>query len=357
MFRTIKLKLEYDEVLKTTAILYTKACQTVLDYGFKEKTFHSNKLNKGTYNQIREQIPQLPSGLVQTARDQASDMLKREKCKTLPIKKSLQIRYDKRTFKFFPDREYISLSTIKGRLNFKIRIYDYCKQYLHGQFTNAQLVIRRNKIFINIQVKLEGIKSNIGNKILGIDRGITNIITCSDNTFVNSKHFRKVKGNYQYLKSKLQSVGTRSAKRKLRKLAGRERRFTLDLNHKLAKEIANKDYDVFVVEKLDIKTNRRKGRIYNKKLGNWAFGQFLRLLKYKAENLGKTVIEIDPRYTSQMCYKCGFISKENRYKSRFKCKSCSYELNADLLASHNIAQIGKSNLSRLTMNQPPASTI
>src|SRR5690349_12891049 len=192
-------------------------------------------------------MPQLPSGLVQTARDQASDMLRREKCKKLPIKKSLQIRYDKRTFKLFPDNEYISLSTIKGRLNFRVKIYEYCKQYLHGQFTNAQLIIRRSKIFINIQVKLPDIKQNIGNRILGIDRGIMNIITCSDNTFVNSKHLRKIKGNYQYLRSKLQSVGTRSAKRKLRKVSGRERRFTLDLNHRLAKEVASKPYDVFVV--------------------------------------------------------------------------------------------------------------
>jgi IS605 OrfB family transposase len=352
LFRTIKLKLEYDEVLKNTAILYTKACQTVLDYGFKEKTFHSNKLNKGTYNQIRQEIPQLPSGLVQTARDQAKDILKREKCKILATKKSLQIRYDKRTFKFFPDNSIVSLSTIKGRLNFIVKIYDYCKQYLHGQFTNAQLILRKNKISINIQVKLPDIKPIVGDKVLGIDRGITNIITCSDNTFINSKHLRKVKGNYQYLRSRLQSVGTRSARRKLRKLKGRERRFTLDLNHRLAKEVASKPYDVFVVEKLDIKKKKQKGKKFNKKLGNWSFDQFLRLLKYKVENLGKTIIEIDPKYTSQQCSKCGFISKENRYKSIFLCKQCGFELNADLNAARNIGLLGKSQLTRLNVNQP-----
>ena len=348
MFRTIKLKLEYDEVLKNTAVLYTKACQTVLDYGFKNKTYHSNRLNEATYNQVRQEMPQLPSGLVQTARDQASDMLRREKCKKLPIKKSLQIRYDKRTFKLFPDNEYISLSTIKGRLNFRVKIYEYCKQYLHGQFTNAQLIIRRSKIFINIQVKLPDIKQNIGNRILGIDRGIMNIITCSDNTFVNSKHLRKIKGNYQYLRSKLQSVGTRSAKRKLRKVSGRERRFTLDLNHRLAKEVASKPYDVFVVEKLTNIRKSRKGRIFNKKLGNWSFGQFLIFLKYKTENIGNIIIEIDPNYTSQKCSKCGFIDKNNRYKSKFKCLQCGFELNADLNAARNIGEIGKSELVRLS---------
>jgi IS605 OrfB family transposase len=182
---------------------------------------------------------------------------------------------------------------------------------------------------------------------LGIDRGITNIITCSDNTFVNSKHLRKVKGNYQYLKSRLQSVGTRSAKRHLRKISGRERRFTLDLNHRLAKEVVSKPYHVFVVEKLDIKRLKQNGIKFNKKLANWSFDQFLKLLKYKSENLGKIVIEVDPRYTSQQCSKCGFISRGNRHQSRFLCRQCGFELNADLNAARNIGLLGKSQLTRL----------
>lgn len=79
-----------------------------------------------------------------------------------------------------------------------------------------------------------------------------NIVTCSDNSFVNSRHLRAVKGRYQYLKAKLQSLGTRSAKRKLRKLAGRERRFTRDVNHVIAKWLVQKPYDVFAVEELQI---------------------------------------------------------------------------------------------------------
>lgn len=326
----MKLKLDYDDALRNTALLYTKSCQTVLDYGFKNMTYHSNKLNKGTYKQIREQYPQLPSGLVQTSRDQASDMLKREKCKTLPIKKNLQIRYDKRTFKFFPDSGYVSLSTITGRMNFKIKIYDYCKKYLDGQFTNAQLCIRKKKMFLNIQVKLNDVKQHVENKVLGIDRGIINILTCSDNTFVNSKKLRNMKGKYQWLKSKLQSVGTPSAKHKLRNTAGRERRFTLDLNHRLAKEIVQKPYDIFAVEKLNIKKQKKNGKRFNKKLGNWSFVQFVMLLRYKAENLGKVVVEVNPKHTSQTCSRCAYISKRNRIKSNFRCLKCGFELNADL---------------------------
>lgn len=84
MFRTIKMKLvgNVDPLVKTAA-LYTDACQLALNYGFKNKTHSKNKINAGTYEQTRRQMPQLPSGLVQCARDQAAEMLKRGKCRTL----------------------------------------------------------------------------------------------------------------------------------------------------------------------------------------------------------------------------------------------------------------------------------
>ncbi|PYB68231.1 hypothetical protein DMB44_05310, partial [Thermoplasma sp. Kam2015] len=69
MFRTIKLKLPYDRPLIETAKQFRNACQLVLDYGFENKTFNKNKLNRGTYREVRGRIPTLPSALVQTARD------------------------------------------------------------------------------------------------------------------------------------------------------------------------------------------------------------------------------------------------------------------------------------------------
>jgi putative transposase len=199
MFRTIKVKLVNTEigVLFRIAILYNRACQISLEYGFRNRTYNKNKLNTGTYKLIREQLPKLPSALIQCARDQASEMLKREKCERLPTKKKLQIRYDKRTFKFFPETCYVSLSTAIGRLNLAVKISDYSKRYLGGEYTNAQLIIVKGKAFINIQCKLKDIPQSFSkNKVLGIDRGILNIVTCDDNTFVNSKHLRAVKGRY-----------------------------------------------------------------------------------------------------------------------------------------------------------------
>jgi len=59
------------------------------------------------------------------------------------------------------------------------------------------------------------------------------------------------------------------------------------------------------------------------------------------------VLYINPKHTSQKCSRCGYIDKNNRHGSVFKCKNCSFELNADLNASRNIEVLNKSEYFRL----------
>ncbi|MFQ1021604.1 transposase [Tardisphaera saccharovorans] len=72
-----------------------------------------------------------------------------------------------------------------------------------------------------------------------------------------------------------------------------------------------------------------------------------KLIEYKAEDARKIVIYIDPKHTSQKCSMCGYIDKNNRHGSAFKCRNCGFELNADLNASRNIEVLGKSEYFRL----------
>lgn len=152
----------------------------------------------------------------------------------------------------------------------------------------------------------------------------------------------------------LQSKGTKSAKRKLKRMAGKERRFVSDTNHCLSKEIANSDFKVFAIENLKKISNSNRGRKFNGKLGNWSFKQFETYLQYNLEALGKLLIKVNPKYTSQTCSKpeCNHTEKSNRNGSIFKCKKCGYELHSDLNASRNIVKLGISEFNRLYVNQP-----
>jgi IS605 OrfB family transposase len=296
MLRTIKVAFAVDSALVLTALAFNQACQEVLDYGFQHRTYDKNVLNKATYRRVREALPSLPSALVQTARDEASEILRRSSYRA-SLKKRLSIRYDKRTFNFYPDQSRVSLTTVRGRLSFPFKRYAYLDAW-RGEYTNAQLLIRRNRAFLNIQVRIPFEEERVTGRVLGIDRGVLNIAVCSDNTFYNSRRLRAIKRRYQYLKGVLQRVGTRSAHRKLQRLSGRERRFALDTNHCISKVIVSKQFDVFALERLHVRRTRKNGRCFNSLLGSWSPNQLRKFIIYKSETKGKAVVEVDPQYTS-----------------------------------------------------------
>jgi len=273
-------------------------------------------------------------------------------------RKSLTIRYDNRTFKFYPDSHTISLTTAQGRLTYPVAHSPLIDRY-RGEYTNAQLTIdgRGKRIFIMVQVEMpdkEVVKKE-DVKAVGIDSGIRNIATLSNNMFFNGKHLREVKGRYRYMKRRLQHLGARPARRKLRRIAGRERRFVLDVNHVISKEIVSLPYDLIALEALESAKMKRngKGKGFRRMLGSWSPSELQRFIEYKAKDVGKNVIYIGPKYTSQKCSRCGHIDKNNRRGSIFKCRNCGYELNADLNASRNIEVLGKSECFRLLSASQP----
>ena len=350
MFRTVKMALPFEQSLLQTAIAFNRACQIVLNYGSKNKVYNKSFLNKQTYRQVREEVPNLPSALVQTARDEASEMLLRTDFASI-VKKRLSVRYDNRCFKFYPESNYASLTTVFGRINFPFKHHANMDKW-KGEYTNAQLVIRGDRIFLNVQVKLPDSPLRATGRVLGIDRGVLNIATCSDTSFFSAKRLRAVKGRYQFLKRRLQHVGTRSAHRKLMVLSGRERRFVLNTNHCISKAIVSKLFDVFALEKLAVRKKKKNGKRFNRKLGSWSYGELQRFIQYKAEAQGKMVVFVNPRHTSQRCSRCGFVHKWNRHGLGFRCGNCGFSLNADLNASRNIETLGKSEYLRLCVNQP-----
>ncbi len=112
------------------------------------------------------------------------------------------------------------------------------------------------------------------------------------------------------------------------------------------------NYGVFALENLRGIRNKRTSKIFNRIRSNWSYFQFRQLLTYKAENIGKSVVLVDPRYTSQRCSKCGYVAKTNRNKGIFHCKSCSFHSSSDLNASYNISQIGKILFEQAFVNKP-----
>ena len=56
---------------------------------------------------------------------------------------------------------------------------------------------------------------------------------------------------------------------------------------------------------------RAKSRL-NRRISDAGWGQFVSILRAKAEDAGRTLIEVDPRHTSDGCEICGHAARENR---------------------------------------------
>ena len=217
----------------------------------------------------------------------------------------------------------------------------YATKYVGLPFDTADLIYRKGSFWLHVVVSVPEFDFLNSGETIGIDLGLTHPAVTSKRKFLGSRHWKEVDRRYFRSQRVLQSKGTKSAKRHLRKLAGKRMRFRRDCDHVLSKRIVQSAASgaTIVIENLTEIRSRarlRKGE-GQRRLHSWSFAQLRSFLTYKAEEAGMKVVAIDPRHSSQTCSRCGYQSRSNRTKqSRFLCKECFYQLNADLNASYNI---------------------
>ena len=165
---------------------------------------------------------------------------------------------------------------------------------------------------------------------------------------------------YVKLRASLQAKGTKGAKKLLKRLGGKEKRWMTDINHQISRKIVDNSNkgDILVLE--DLKHIRKRIKLAKKQravVNSWAFGQIQKFLEYKAAEKGILMTYIDPRYTSQKCSKCNCIHKSNRNSHLFICKECGYTANADYNASCNIRMVYMTHEDGLMSKSPEATPI
>ncbi len=365
--RTLKLVIKPTEdqkqILLETIEQYKFAYNYACKIGWEAQTWNGVQLHNLTYYTVRDKTS-LSSQLVVSARVVATESLKsaikrkkrglKSKC---PQSNNPSIRYDKRSYSAWLDREEVSLATIRGRQRFKIKVPDYFKQYLDWKVASANLKYDKKlkKFFLNVTVERDISDVGTAEFFVGVDLGLRKlaVVSTSDgrtNKFFDGGHVRAVSEKYQALRKRLQSKGTPSAKRHLKKLSQREKRFRTTINHKVAKEVVElvPAGGVIVLEKLKgIRKRVKVGKQNRRWIHSWNFAQLQKLIEYKAQAKGISVVYVDARYTSQKCSRCGHISRKNRKdQAHFVCEKCGYQLNADLNAGRNIVKNYLASLGR-----------
>ncbi|NVM54573.1 MAG: IS200/IS605 family element transposase accessory protein TnpB, partial [Candidatus Helarchaeota archaeon] len=83
--------------------------------------------------------------------------------------------------------------------------------------------------------------------------------------------------------------------------------------------------------------HQKKSKKIRRRLNRWNFRQFQTFLEYKVKAMGHPVQYVNPRYTSQICLKCGRRSKCQG--QTFTCKHCGFSIDRHVLATLNIGEV------------------
>ncbi|MEO3788004.1 transposase [Actinocorallia sp. B10E7] len=256
--------------------------------------------------------------------------------------------FDDRSLSWQIEARTVSIWTVRGRLRgipFQCSPAQWRMLTAHRR-GESDLVLRGGNwyLYATCEVPAPELGDPVG--FLGVDLGIVNIATTSDGDRHAGRRLNQVRHRNRRLRQRLQKKGTRSAKRLLRKLSGREARFAADTDHRIAKQLvteAQRTCRGIALEDLGgIRDRVRLRKPQRVTLHSWSFAQLGAFISYKAVLAGVPMVFVDPRHTSQGCSECHHVSRSNRPdQSTFRCTSCGFAEHADVNAGRNIARRGE----------------
>jgi putative transposase len=215
----------------------------------------------------------------------------------------------------------------------------------------------------------DGVPTNplpVTGRQVGIDLGIVAFATTSDGEHVdNPRWARAAADRLATAQQRLQRArrGGKNCTAKRETVAARHRKVAnqrKDFHHKQACELVAR-YDLIVVEDLKIANMLRRAKPVpnpdnpgmflpngaraktglNRSISDAGWGQFVSILRAKAEEAGRAWLEIDPRHTSDRCERCGHAARVNRVtQAEFACQRCGHSAPADEHAARNILRAG-----------------
>jgi putative transposase len=213
---------------------------------------------------------------------------------------------------------------------------------------------------------VESEKLPVSYEDVGIDLGVTHLATLSNGEFIeHPRHFRKTEKQLAQRQQRVEHKKRGSHRRKKagklvgkahRKAARQRRDFLHKASHKLVQR-----YQVLVFEDIQTANLVRKpaprqdenGKYLpngaaaksglNKSILDAGWGTFVALCSSKAEEAGRTLVKVDPKFTSQICSQCGQVRKKDLSERWHMC-DCGCELDRDVNAAVNILARGKQHL-------------
>lgn len=348
----IKLKpsREQAEALAATLERCNAACSWLAAKGFAEKTFRQFDLHKMAYAEMKRRFGLGAQPAIRSIA-KVADAFKINRKSAPTFRKLAAQPYDDRILRFGAD--FVSIWTLQGRIKVPFVCGDKQRDLLAFRKGESDLCFYRGKWFLAVTCDIPETEKFKPTDWLGVDLGVVNLATDSDGNIHSGDRVEAARQHYTRRRAGLQRRGTKAAKRRLKKLAGKEARFRKHVNHEVSKvlvSLAERTERGLALEELThIRARVTAKRKQRARLHSWSFAQLRAFVSYKAKRAGVPTVFVDPAYTSTTCSVCGCIDKRNRpNQATFSCVSCGHIDHADYNAARNIR-------ARATLTTPESS--
>lgn len=353
---SVKCKLivpqELSQEIDLTLERFADACNQILGVAKEVNQWNTTKLHHLVYKPVRVSTGLKANHVCQAIRRVIGNA---KAVKQVHKFRPTSLNLDIRTFVYNEELQTVGVTLISGRKQFKLSIGGYQIALLKGQSpTSATLSkTRQGDYYINICVEIPTEPTGKTPKVIGVDLGRRDIATTSTGDSWSGEKIQATRDRYSKVRANVQSKRTRSSRRLLRRLQGKEQRFQKWLNHNISKQLVQAAKQSGAALAFEDLTNirqslneKRRSKTERRRTNNWAFYQLRLFVGYKAEIAGVPILFVAPAYTSQTCNRCGHVHPEKgksfRSGKRFKCGHCGFEHDADINAALNIAALGLS---------------
>jgi IS605 OrfB family transposase len=326
--------------LTATLVRCNEAATWLAKTGFDACVFRQFDLHKLGYTELRTRYGLTAQAAVRTIA-KVADAFKVNRDVAPVFRKHAAQPYDDRIIRFVRDGATVSIWTIEGRITVPVVMGEHQARLMAYRKGEVDLCLVRGKWILAATCDIPETTEFNAEDWLGVDLGIVSLAVDSDGGTRSGADVERVRSKLARRRRGLQKRGTKAAKRRLRKLSGKQARFQKHINHCIAKALvldAERTGRGLALENLKgIRSRVTARRSERARLGNWAFAQLGSFVVYKAKRAGVPVTFVDPRNTSRQCAACGCIDKKNRKdQANFSCVSCGHQAPADLNAAINI---------------------
>jgi len=281
MKQTMLLKLapttEQAQALLDTMHTFNEAANYVASVAFAEKTANKFALQKCVYSELRTTY-KLAAQLAIRCISKASEAYKRDKSIKPTFRPEGAIVYDERIMNF-KGIDTVSLLTTSGRVLLPFRFGAYQQARMDAIKGQADLIYRNGTFYLAVTLEVPPPTPGAVTDTLGVDLGTVNLATDSEGETFSGEAVEHNRKRHHALRQRLQKHGTKSAKRHLKKLSGKEARFKRNTNHVISKRIVHKaqaNHQAIAIEELRHIRTRTEARLRHSQRArhsSWSFGQ------------------------------------------------------------------------------------